>query len=359
MKILILANNDVGLYRFRKHLIEKLINAGNEIYISLPYGELVEELEKMGCNFIDTPMERRGMNPLQDWKLLRRYQKLMRQLSPDMVITYTIKPNIYGGMAAAQCRIPYVMNITGLGTMFQKENLLKKLVVILYKIACKNVKVVFFENEGNRQVFTDNKIVPEEKTYKLNGAGVDIEEYGVEKYPENDSVVRFLYLGRVMKEKGIDIVLDAYLKLRDTYNVELDIVGPYEEGYGNRVEELAAQGIVNYHGFQTDVKRFIRDCHCLVLPSYHEGMANSLLEAGAMGRPLITSNIHGCKEAVNGRNGYLTECGDAQELYKKMLQFIDLPYEQKQNMGAESRKHIAETFSKEKVVEETIRRMME
>ncbi len=360
MKILILANDDVGLYRFRKKLIEELKIRGNDIYISLPDGDRIRDLEDIGCKFIETPMNRRGMNPFQDLGLMKRYKEMIKTLYPDFIITYTIKPNIYGGIVASKYNIPYAMNITGLGAMFQKDNILKKMVIKLYKMACKKVKVVFFENTGNQKVFVNNAIVKLEKTCKLNGAGVDVEEFAMQKYPESDAIVRFLYLGRVMKEKGIDDVLDAFLKLREKYNVELDIVGPYEEGYGNRIERLHEQGVVKYHGFQKDVKTFIKNCHCLVFPSYYmEGMANVLLECGCMGRPLITADNDGCRESVNGKNGYVVGCQNVPELYESMENFVKLPYEEKVKMGEESHKYIVSEFSKEKVVKETIQRMME
>ena len=149
-KILILANLDVGLYKFRKALIKKLIDQGNEVYISLPKGMLVQNLKEMGCHFIETPVDRRGINPATDFKLMMRYFNILGKIKPDLVITYTIKPNIYGGIAARFKRIPYAVNITGLGTAFQNENMIKKLVVFLYKLSCKKAKTIFFEKEISR-----------------------------------------------------------------------------------------------------------------------------------------------------------------------------------------------------------------
>ena len=158
MKILILANFDVGLYQFRRELIATLLEK-HEVLISLPDGDLVRPLEAMGCRFFDTPVDRRGINPMTDLKLLMRYMKLLKREKPDLVITYTIKPNIYGGMACRLLGIPYAANITGLGTAFQKQGALRKLVTALYKLALKGAKVVFFENRGNMQTLLDEKIV--------------------------------------------------------------------------------------------------------------------------------------------------------------------------------------------------------
>ena len=358
MKILILANMDVGLYKFRKELIQELLNQGNEVYISLPNGELISKLEDMGCHFLDTDVDRRGINPKTDFKLLNQYRKIVKKIRPDLVITYTIKPNIYGGMICRWMKIPYATNITGLGTAFQSDGLLKKIVVFLYGIALKKAKVVFFENIQNKQTIIKHKIIKEHQACLLNGAGVNLEEYEFCEYPDTDEI-RFLFIGRIMKEKGVDELFEVAERIRkENSNVFFDIVGPMEDDYKGRVETLSDNGVINYYGYQEDVKPFIQRCHCFVLPSYHEGMANTLLEAAAMGRPLITSDIHGCKEAVLvGVSGYLVQKGNSEDLYRKMKQFIQLSFEEKEKMGQESRKHMETVFDKKKVVEETARKL--
>lgn len=353
-KILILANNDVGLYKFRKELIEELLKE-NEIYISLPYGELVDKLISMGCKFIDTPVDRRGINPLTDLKLLNSYRKLFNKIKPDLAITYTIKPNIYASLIARFKKIDYAVNITGLGTAFQSDNLLRKLIVFLYKIALKKVKVVFFENEENQNIFINEHIVSRDKTCKLNGAGVNLEDYPLMEYPDENQDIRFLFIGRIMKEKGIDELLDAVGRIKKDYPaVQFDIVGPMEDNYKETIDEYVNNDVINYHGFQSDVKPFIKQCHCFILPSYHEGMANTLLESASMGRPLITSNISGCKEAVNN-NGYLVKVKDSNDLYLKIKEFIELDYQNKVILSKNSRKHIEEVFDKRKVEKETMK----
>lgn len=355
-KILILANLDVGLYKFRKALIKKLIDQGNEVYISLPKGMLVQNLKEMGCHFIETPVDRRGINPATDFKLMMRYFNILGKIKPDLVITYTIKPNIYGGIAARFKRIPYAVNITGLGTAFQNENMIKKLVVFLYKLSCKKAKTIFFENEGNKQVFIENNIIKESRSCTLPGAGIDLDEYKMTPYPEESRNIRFLFIGRVMKEKGVEELFKAAKNIKKIYpEVSFDIVGPMEDDYKERIQSLVRNGIIYYYGYQEDVKPFIKKCDCFVLPSYHEGMENTLLECGAMGRPLITSRIHGCMEAVrDGENGYLVDVKDVKGLEEKMMEFIELSYEEKKQMGEKSREVIEERFDKEKVVEMTL-----
>lgn len=331
------------------------MDMGHEVFISLPYGEKVEPLKTMGCKFIDTDLDRRGINPFTDVKLIRNYFKIINKIKPDKVITYTIKPNIYGGLVCRIKGIPLYANITGLGTAFQGNGMLARLVTRMYKTAFKKAKVVFFENEGNRDVIISKGIVPKERTHCLHGAGVNVEEYSFKEYPADDTI-RFLFIGRVMREKGVDELFDAAKRLKaENANAAIDIVGPFEDDYEDIVTKLNESGVINYYGYQRNVKPFIEKSHCFVLPSYHEGMANTLLECGAMGRPLITSNIHGCLEAVqDGKTGYLCNVKDADDLYKKMKQFIELPYEEKKEMGRMSHEYVASVFDKRKVVEETV-----
>lgn len=359
MKIVILANNDVGLYQFRKELIEELLK-DNEVVISLPFGELINPFKEIGCKFINTFVDRRGINPITDLRLFSFYRKILKFERPDMVITYTIKPNIYGGFACRLADIPYAVNITGLGTAFEKKGMLKNLVIFLNKIACKKVKVAFFENEENRQVFIKERIVNEKQTYRLNGAGVNLDKYQVKEYPSGNKII-FLFMGRVMAEKGINELFIAMRKLiADGVKCELNVLGGYEEDYKEKIKQYEAEGWLQYHGYQKDVRPFIEKCHCFILPSWHEGMANTNLESAASGRPIITSNIHGCLEAViDGETGFLVEKKNANDLYRVMKKFAELSYEERKKMGLAGRKHMEANFDKKKVVKETIEKLFE
>lgn len=357
MKVLIAANYDVGLYQFRKELLEKLLEE-HQVMISLPYGSLVDPLQEAGCIFIDTPVDRRGLNPIKDFSLFRQYQKLLKQHKPDLVVTYTIKPNIYGCLACRMKKVSYAANITGLGTAFQKKGLLRSFVTLLYRSSLKKARVVFFENDGNRQVFIDEKIVPAEKTVLLNGAGVNLERYALKPYPKTGPV-RFLFVGRVMEEKGINELFSSMKRLREEgADCTLDVLGGYEEDYAVTIRRYEEEGWLRYHGYQKDVRPFIENAHCFVLPSYHEGMANTNLECASMGRPLITSNIPGCKEAVlEGQSGLLCEPKDADSLYDAMRRFLELTWEQREAMGLAGRQHMETVFDKRLVVAETVRHL--
>ena len=358
-KVVVIGNCSSGMYNFRHELIAELVKRDCDVTALTPFDTKVENLVSLGIEVIETPMNRRGINPIEDLKLLCLYRKLLKKLQPDLVITYTIKPNVYGGFAARLHRIPYAVNITGLGTAFQRDGLLRKAVTLMYKVSCKNAKVVFFENSENRRIFIDEKIVKEEQTCLLNGAGVNLSRYQVADYPDGVET-RFLFMGRVMKEKGIDELFTAMKRLvSEGIPCCLDILGGYEEDYQNQIEQYTSAGWLHYHGYQTDVRPFIARSHCFVLPSWHEGMANTNLESAASGRPVITSNIHGCLEAVeDGVTGFLCEKQSPDDLYRVMKQFAEMPYEQRKTMGLSGRKRMEALFDKNQVVEKTVTQLM-
>lgn len=362
MKILVICNCASGLYDFRGMLLNKLIALGNEVVAIVPSTDLQLEqkaeqsLESENISIIHIPMERRGMNPFKDCKLLLAYCKTVREMEAGLVITYTIKPNAYGGIACRLCHVPYAANITGLGTAFQNNGMLRKFVTFLYKVALRRAKVVFFENTENQQIFLDAGIIRKEQACLLNGAGVDLERFSYKPYPGDDGATRFLFIGRVMKEKGVDELFAAMRMLqKDGIHCSLDILGGFDEDYSKQIEECENEGWLRYHGVQGDVRPFIADCHCFVLPSWHEGMANTNLECAASGRPVITSNIHGCMEAVeDGVTGFLCEKQNVDSLYQVMKGFCELSQEEKQRLGRLGRERMEKYFDKTLVVQNTI-----
>lgn len=357
-EILILANHSGGLYDFRKDLIAELKKHAN-VTVAVPHNDRWAELLNLVNRVIELSVDRRGMNPLHDSKLFHQYRAILKEVKPDLVLTYTIKPNIYGGLACRMAHIPYAVNITGLGSAIENGGWLKKFVLALYKPALKGARVVFFENARNRDTLAATGVVPKGHDVVLNGAGVNLEDYPYQPYPQ-EGAVRFLFVGRVMHEKGVDELFAAAKRMKQEYGdgVEFHIVGSFEEGYKPLMDELEQAGVVKYHGYQSDMKRFYAMASCVVLPSYHEGMSNVLLEAAASGRPLITSDIPGCREAVeNGVSGYLCLAKDANVLYDTMQCFVELPGNRQAEMGRRGRWLMEQKFSKTAVVAETIKHL--
>ena len=353
-KIFIATNHSYMLYRFRKELIAELLKE-NSVVLSMPFVGHEDDFEAMGCKCINTEIDRRGINPKTDLKLLLTYLKQIKQEKPDKIITYSIKPNIYCGIISSIKRIPYFVNVQGLGTAFQSKKL-APVVTAMYKAATRKAKTVFFENTANAQEFIDRKIINKDKITVLNGAGINLDTFEYSDYPD-DTVVKFLYLGRIMKEKGIDELFEAFSRLKTEFGdrVSLDIVGFFEDEYKEIIDNLAEKKIINFHGFQTNTIPYYQNCNCVVLPSYHEGLSNVLLESSAIGRPVITSDIPGCKEPVDDKKtGYLIKVKDADDLYSKMKNFVLLSCDQKSDMGKKARTKMKNEFDKKQVVKNTI-----
>ncbi|MBQ7921020.1 MAG: glycosyltransferase family 4 protein [Clostridia bacterium] len=352
MKILIVTNHSFMLWQFRRELIGELLKE-HEVVISVPFGDHIEDFKKLGCRMIDTELDRRGINPVKDLTLYRTYHRLLKTEKPDLVITYSIKPNIYAGFACRQLGIPYCVNVQGLGTAFQKP-VLSDVVTVMYKTALKKAKAVFFENEGNAEEFRKRKITPASQQHVLPGAGVNLARFTYREYPQNDTV-HFLYLGRIMKEKGVDELFWAARNLREEgEDFVLDLVGFFEDAYKEEVDALVKDGIAVFHGFQPDPVPFYAAADCVILPSYHEGMSNVLLEAAAVGRPVITSDIPGCREAViDGMSGLLCQVQKREAVYDAMKKILTLTPDERRQMGLTGRRLMEDKFEKSKVVEQT------
>lgn len=349
-KVLILANSSGGLYDFRNELVLELLKT-NKVYVSVPDDVAVDKLQSEGCEVIHTDINRRGMNPVQDLGLFKSYWKLLKEIKPDVVLTYTIKPNIYGGFCCRLRRVPYIVNITGLGTTFERGGMLKKMVVTMYQQALKKADCVFFQNERNKQIFEENGIYGK-KSKRVNGSGVNIDKYVYEEYPGREKP-RFLFVGRLMKEKGIEEYL--YCAKKYAKRAEFDIIGYCEESYEEEVNRLQQEGIVRFHGFQKDVKSYYKDCDAVVIASYHEGMSNVLLEAAATGRPVLATNIPGCKEAVeDNMTGLLFASRSAEALESAIEYFLSLSVESRETMGQAARTKMEQEFNRKHVVESYI-----
>jgi len=350
-KVLILVNHDVVIYNFRLEIVEKLLEEQFEVYVSSPYGERIDDLIELGCEYIDTSVSRHGTNIIEDFKLLLHYREIMKEVQPDIVLTFTIKPNIYGGMACRLLNIPYIANITGLGTAVENGGLMQKITVMLYKVAFKKIKCVFFQNKENQQFFIDRKIALG-KHQLLPGSGVNLERFPLLDYPD-DEIVKFVFISRIMKEKGIEQYLEAATYIKEKFpNTEFHICGFCEENYEDTLKDFEDRGIIIYHGMVRNIVDILKNMHCTIHPTYYpEGMSNVLLESAACGRPLITTDRSGCREIINQeKNGYLVKIKDNKDLIGKIEQFLQLNSVKKNEMGIQGRHKVEDEFDRKIIV---------
>ena len=351
--ILILTNNIGGLHSFRKEVVKSICDEGYDVAISFPDDDDRQEyFADIGCKLIKTEFNRRGMNPIADMKLMLAYVKLIRREKPVAVLSYTIKPNVYGGMACRLTHTPQLANVTGLGDAMENGGWLQRMTVMLYKIGIGKAKTVFFQNMNNREQCIRLGIT-NESAVQLPGSGVNLIHHMMQSFPANDMMVKFLFIGRMLRDKGIEEYFEAAKSIKEKYpNAEFQILGAIEGDYQQRLDELITAGIIKHLGTTSDVRPFIGAVHCTVMPSYHEGMSNVNLESAANGRPVITTNVPGCQETVDdGISGYLVNPHDANMLGEAMARFIELPYTQKVEMGKNGRKKVEREFDRQIVID--------
>lgn len=354
-KILICTNHSYMLYQFRKELIEELMK-DSEVVLCMPFVGHEKDFMEMGLRCIEIKMKRRSMNLFSDFKLLASYAAILKKEQPDQVITYSIKPNLYMGMLCKSYGIPYYINVQGLGTAFEKP-VMSIFAGRFYKKAASGARCVFFENTNNAEYFLDHGLVDQDKIHVLHGAGVNLEKHCFSPMPHNDKV-HFLYLGRIMREKGMDELFQAVEWLyEDGADFLLDLVGFFEEEeiYKDKMIGLLETGIVNFYGFKDNPDYYYRQADCIVMPSYHEGMSNVNLEAAATGRCLITTDIPGCREAVDhGKTGFLVKKANPESLYKAMKRFLLMEPDARAKMGKKAREKMEREFDRRQIVAETI-----
>ncbi len=345
-RVLILINSSGGLFDFRNEFVEALLEE-YQVFVSVPDDVKTKELAEEGCQIIRTPINRRGINPIEDLKLCRTYRNMLRELKPDLVVTYTIKPNIYGGFCAGRMKIPYITTITGLGGAFDRKGIFLQLIIHMYRAGMKKASCVFFQNEENRSIFRKFGIVGQ-KDRLVMGSGVSLQRHPYEPYPEWEET-HFLFVGRVMKERGILEFLGAAKKLHGD-KVFFDILGYCDEDYQETLAELEKEGVIRQLGFHTQVHPFLADASAIVIASFHEGMSNGLIEAAATGRPVIASNISGCKEAFEeGRTGFGFTPGNTEELVSAMEKFLRLSNAERAAMGRAGREKMEKEFDRKLV----------
>lgn len=353
-RILLAINFDEGLYNFRKELLKALIGAGYEVHLAVPDGAFRNRLQEMGCILHDTPLNRRGKNPFQELMLIRRYHEILKEVQPDVVLTYTIKPNIYLGFLCSRKKVPYLPTITGLGTAVEGKGLLQSFTKKLYQTAMKQAELLFFQNKANESIFTKLGIVPD-RHRMLPGSGVNLEHFSYQPFPESAGT-GFLFISRIMKEKGIEEYLDAAETIKQEYpDTVFRILGFLEDDYTGRerFERLQREGAICFEGSVEDVIPYIRESQCIVHPSFYpEGMSNVCLEGAACGRAVITTKRPGCQETIqDGESGFLIRERDSQDLIAKLRYFLKLPIEERRQLGINGRKYMEERFDRNIVVQ--------
>ena len=360
-KILISLNTAWNLLNFRAGLIGGLISSGYEVVAVAPKDEYVVKLKLLGCRFVHLEMDNQGTRPIRDLLLLWRFFRLLKSEKPDLCLFYTVKPNVYGSLASSFCGIPFINNVSGLGAVFIQGGWLRRFVSALYRLAFRNSNRVFFQNRDDLGLFLENKLVKVVLTDVLPGSGINLHRFTPAYDTDRESLnfpFRFLLIARMLKDKGVvEFVNAAQLLKKSGVKAEfclfgfLDVQNPAAIS-SEQMKEWSDQGFVKYLGVSDDVREHIASADCIVLPSYREGTPRTLLEAAAMGKPIITTNVVGCKEVVeHGVNGFLCEVKNAQDLALKMKEMLLLSDDQKRLMGEKGRLKMEKEFDETIVIQ--------
>lgn len=358
MKILVLSAHTESLFWFRMNMMQAFLENGHAVYAvgSEPEDKWSIKFREKGIVYRQIPVSRNGLNPLADLKTMKAIKKLFKEIRPDKVFAYQAKAIVYGALAAKQCGVSeFYALIAGLGSVFRgigfKNKLIRTVLSLQYKIACKNSKAVIFQNEDDRNELISQKIVDRTKTHIINGSGVDTNRFTVLPLPEKAS---FLFIGRLIKDKGVKEYLDACRIVKNKYpNTMCMLVGPFDSNPSalqpEELETYTEDGTVIWYGEQENVIPYFEKTAVYVLPSYHEGTPKTVLEAMAMGRAVITTDAPGCRETVqNGVNGFLIPVRDSSAVAEKMIYFIEHPKEYEQ-FGTESRKIAEDKYDVNKI----------
>ena len=355
LKVLILANDTTYTFNLRNEIIESLIEGSFEVVIVSQPLLFQEELKSLGCRLIDIKTNRHGKNPFSDFELFLKLMSILKKENPDVVLTYNIKPNIYGGMACQIINKHYIPNITGLGTAVEYPGFMQMLSTRLYKVGVARADCVFFQNVENRNFFEDHHMIAKKSRIRtLPGSGVNLTFHKLMEYPLVRDKINFLFIARVMKEKGIDLYLGAAKRIFEGHrNVMFHICGQCDdEKYISLLKEAEKSGYIKYHGQQKNMLPFFEMAHCIVHPSYYpEGMSNVLLEAAAHGRPIIATNRAGCRETVdNEKSGFVVPIKNEDALVDSLEKFIGMSWVQQREMGLAGRKKVENEFDRQLVV---------
>lgn len=348
-KIFLIACKDYNFYNFRSELILKLVELGFDVTLISPKGNKIPYFTERGCKFIGHTMDRRGTNPFKDLELIRTYYSIFKDGKPDLVLSYTTKSVLYGGIACRLLKIPYIVNNAGLMEPSNYNPIVGICLTILYKLGFRGASCMMYQNSFERDVL--NKILKNEIPYRdIPGSGVNLNEFKFTDYPSESDPITFNYVGRLVSIKGINEFLNCAERIKPKYqSTRFVIYGDYDEDvYRQRIDDLQKRGIVEYAGVQMNMKPFIEKAHAVIHASYYEGMTNVVLEHSVMGRVCIGSDIPGIKEGIeDGKTGYLFPCKDVDALVATVEKFINLPNSVKVSMGKAAREKMEREFDRD------------
>lgn len=357
MHIMMTVNKAWNVWNFRLCVVRALLNDGHTITVLAPKDESVENLLALGCQFYDLDMSVKGLNPFQDLNLTLRFLSIFKETQPDVILSYTIKNNIFGALAAKRARIPFIPNVTGLGTAFLSGGILQGIAQGLYRFAFRDLPVIFFQNTDDRDLFVSQKLIQKPQARCLPGSGIDLEYYSPKPLIERGDTAVFLMIARLLKDKGVyEFVEAARLTKMSFPNVRFQILGAI--GYENRtaipnseVQDWISKSTIEYLGTTSDVRPFIEAATCVVLPSYREGAPRTLIEAAAMARPIITTDVAGCRDIINkGITGLLCEARDSNSLVRAIRCFLNLSHSERARMGVKGQKKMEQEFDENIIV---------
>jgi len=356
MKVAIVLNTSWNIYNFRMGLIKSMLEKGIEVYAIAPKDEYTQYLVDIGCHYERVRMDSRGANPFKDFALIIELFSIYRKIKPDLILHFTIKPNIYGTLAANMLKIPVINNVCGLGTVFLKNDLVSKVAIVLYKLAFRFPKKIFFQNTEDQQLFVERNMVDPNITDILPGSGIDFESFKPKQQQQKDKFT-FLLISRLITDKGILEYVDAVKKLKTKgLEAKFQLLGPKDPAHKRGIpvsiiDSWIKEGMVEYLGTTNDVREFIDRSDCVVLPSYREGTPRTLLEAASMGKPIVATDVPGCTNVVKDHyNGLLCKVKDSSDLADKMQQMYSLKESVRREMGENSRKLIEQKFDEQTVI---------
>lgn len=357
MKVAIVLNTSWNIYNFRMNLVRSLQAEGHEIHTVAPTDDYTHFLIEAGCMHHAVKMDSRGANPVKDLALIVELYGIYKRIKPDVILHYTIKPNVYGSLAASFLRIPVVNNVCGLGTVFLKDDLLSSIAMFLYRVSFRFPKKVFFQNPDDLKLFLDKKLVPSHTVDLLPGSGIDLDKFKPVSFQRNQKFT-FLLISRLITDKGILEYIDAVKKLKgEGLNARFQVLGAIDPEHKRGIKREVIQewinsGLIEYLGTTMDVRHFIELADCVVLPSYREGTPRTLLEAASSSKPIVATNVPGCNQVVEDKfNGLLCNMKDSADLAAKMRSMAAYDDETLKNMGINGRRKMETEYDESIVID--------